>query len=257
MAVRRLSRALLWTALLLAAPAVLYKVTERIIASRLGYDSTAPTRAPPVKPRGEESAIPAEAPPRPQARAVSPTKVRAIALVVRGLGPRGVDPREALDSPLPLTLAIEPFTPFALRISREAAKKHKEVLVDLPAPELLTPPEYLRTALTALWWPSGVLLDRPDYPLPVEDIERHGALLYDLSQPGPVDRRTPRVTLDAQLTASGPSASPAHDPALMWVTAAELPGALRWLSASGARPLFASEALIARLGAQNAIPRRD
>lgn len=248
---------MIWTALLLAAPAVLYKVTERIIASRLGYDSTTPTRVTPPKARDKVVVSPTEAPPKPQAPAARPTKVRAIALVVRGFGPRGVDPREALDSKLPLTLAVEPFTPFALRISREAAKKHKEVLVELPPPELLPPPEFLRTALAALWWPTGVLLAQPDYPLPIEDLERQGALLFDLSEPGPANRRTPRVSLDAQLTASGPSAPSAYDPALMWVAAAELPGALRWLSASGARPLFASEALIARLGAQNAIPGRE
>lgn len=255
MAAGRLTRGLGLLGLLLAAPLLLYKVTEQIVAYRLGYGADSLDQPPPADALPTRARAPVPAPEASPAEPAPASRLRGVALVVRGYGPRGVDARAALDSEVPLTLAIEPFTPFALRISREAARKHKEVLVELPPPTLLPPADFARAARGALWWPAGVLTQRPFPDLPTDDLLQHGLFVVDSGAATGNFGELPKITADAHFADTTPDAALTRDPALVLVDYDDLPAALRWLSSSGARPLFASEVVQQHLGTKAAIPR--
>lgn len=55
-----------------------------------------------------------------------------VALVVLGMGQDATKDNAVLSANVPLSIGLVPFSPFALRMAREATRHHKEVLVDLP-----------------------------------------------------------------------------------------------------------------------------
>ncbi len=75
-----------------------------------------------------------------------------IALVVAGLGYDGQAGQAVLEAPLPLTVAVEAFSPFSLLHSRDSALDHKELLVELP------PEHEVSLALDAVPLSTGILL---------------------------------------------------------------------------------------------------
>lgn len=106
-----------------------------------------------------------------EARTVEGVDTRAapwLALVFTGLGADPAEARALLEAPSPLTLAIRPYTPYALRLTQDALRAHKEVLVELPAGE--DPQEAVR----ALLHPTGLLLGGPGQQLPARWLAQEG-----------------------------------------------------------------------------------
>ncbi|MGB0641241.1 MAG: divergent polysaccharide deacetylase family protein [Myxococcota bacterium] len=86
-----------------------------------------------------------------------------LALIVTGLGGASAD--EILSINVPITVAVRPYTPFALRTARLAAESWHEVLVDVPKD--LTP----REAQGAVPLASGIWFDGlPVAPLHENDV---------------------------------------------------------------------------------------
>ncbi len=94
----------------------------------------------------------------PRLRPASSRQRPYLALVVAGLG-TGPAPA-ALDRDLPLTVAVVPGAPYALRVARAAALRWQEVLVDLraAASPLIAEPA---AALAAVPHATGILTDGP------------------------------------------------------------------------------------------------
>lgn len=90
--------------------------------------------------------LPADSPPP---RAVNRRERPLVALVVAGLGPR--EATGLVRTPAPLTLAVEPYTPFALATARDAALAWQEVLVEV------TEGEDAAAALQAVPFATGAL----------------------------------------------------------------------------------------------------
>jgi hypothetical protein len=87
-----------------------------------------------------------------------------VALVVAGLGPSAA--RSVVEADVPLTLAIRPYTPFALRTAEDASAKWQEVLVHLSAPSHgdTAEPTGLTRSIAAVPHATGVLVDGPPGP---------------------------------------------------------------------------------------------
>ena len=75
-----------------------------------------------------------------------------VALLVAGLGYDGQAGQAVLEAPLPLTVAVEAFSPFALLHARDSALDHKELLLELP------PEHEVAKAREALPLSTGILL---------------------------------------------------------------------------------------------------
>lgn len=99
-----------------------------------------------------------------------------LALVFTGLGPSASAAQALIAAPVPLTLAVRPYTPYALRICQDALRAQKEVLLELPADE---DPE---AALRALLYPTGLVLLEPRAQLPAALLAQEG--LYLAVDPG-------------------------------------------------------------------------
>lgn len=75
-----------------------------------------------------------------------------VAVLIEGLGRDAQAGQAVLEAPLPLSVAVRPFSPFGLLHARDAALEHKELLVDLG------PEDPVPLALESLPWSTGVLL---------------------------------------------------------------------------------------------------
>jgi len=166
-----------------------------------------------------------------------------VSLVVAGLG--GQDVAEIMNSSVPLSLAVRPWTPFALRIAREGLQHWHEILVHMPATDT-------DAAARAVPWASGWLLDTgPEPDLPSLDM---GVLVYPAAQPGrrppsgllPVPAQRP-ARLSARETLARTRALAVRNGAATMIIEAddpELSAVLAWAQAahlSGFRMALASE----------------
>lgn len=86
-----------------------------------------------------------------------------LSIIVVGLGESTAS--AIIEQPVPITVAIKPFTPFALRIARLAAGRWHEVLVDLPSGMTAAEAQHAIPNATGLWT-SGA----PVRPLNTEDV---------------------------------------------------------------------------------------
>ena len=86
-----------------------------------------------------------------------------LAIIVVGLGEAAA--AQIIDQPVPLTVAIKPFTPFGLRIARRAAAAWHEVIVDLPAGMTANEAQHAIPYATGLW-----VVGSPVRPLHTEDV---------------------------------------------------------------------------------------
>ncbi len=100
-----------------------------------------------------------------------------VALVILGLGEDARLDQRVLASRFPLSVGIVPFSPFALRMSREAARNHKEILVELP--ESVTTVARSSEAVLAVPGATGVVLRGPPVALPVELLVTRSMVLFD------------------------------------------------------------------------------
>ena len=100
-----------------------------------------------------------------------------LAVVVLGLGQDGQESRTILERPFPLTVAIEPYSPFALRQARDAVIKHKEVLCFFED-QVTTSDAFLR-GLAAVPNSTGVVLQASPQALPVQKLLEDDLYLLD------------------------------------------------------------------------------
>lgn len=99
-----------------------------------------------------------------------------VAVVVLGLGIDAMQDKAVLEATVPLSVGLVPFSPFALRMSREATRNHKEVLVELPAD--VSTNASAREAVLAVPGATGVVLRTPPKALaPSLLLERSMVLL--------------------------------------------------------------------------------
>jgi len=166
-----------------------------------------------------------------------------VSLVVAGLGSQDVT--EIMASPVPLSLAVRPWTPFALRIAREGLQHWHEILVHMPATDT-------DAASRAVPWASGWLLDTgPEPDLPSLHM---GVLVYPAAQPGrrppsgllPVPAQRPARLSARETLARTRALAVRHGAATMIIEAddPELPAVLDWARIahqSGFRMALASE----------------
>jgi len=96
-----------------------------------------------------------------------------LAVVVTGLGREGSVAETLMASPVPFSVALEPFAPFTLRLSRTAVLHHKEVLIDLH------PDHELVAALEAVPYASGVLVTMPPDALPADTLVARDLYVLD------------------------------------------------------------------------------
>jgi len=89
-----------------------------------------------------------------------------LAVVVTGLGHNGRDDRQIIESSFPLTVAIEPFAPFALRNARDSLHLFKEVIVAATSDDLSA--EEISSGLSAVPNSTGLLLAPAPRELPIE-----------------------------------------------------------------------------------------
>jgi hypothetical protein len=120
-----------------------------------------------------------------------------ISIIVVGLGES--EASTIIDQPVPITVAIKPFTPFALRIARRAAARWHEVIVDLP--QGMAPAEAQRAIphATGLWVDGAPV--RPLNPedvvtVPAERMGRRQSGERDRMRLLPVQQRERRTTME-------------------------------------------------------------
>jgi polysaccharide deacetylase 2 family uncharacterized protein YibQ len=106
------------------------------------------------------------------------SKPTQLAIVVLGLGANGSESRTILSEDFPMSVGITPYSPFALRQSRDAIHKHKEVLTYIDGP--LNRPEDLLKALLAVPNSTGVALNTPPSELPVQQLLEKNLYLLDV-----------------------------------------------------------------------------
>ena len=106
-----------------------------------------------------------------------------LAVVVLGLGQNGQETRAVLERRFPLTVAIEPYSPFALRQARDAILKHKEVLGYFEEP--LRSEEELVRGLAAVHNATGIALHAPPQALPAKKLVDDS--LYVLDSQGDIE----------------------------------------------------------------------
>ncbi len=102
-----------------------------------------------------------------------------VALVILGLGEDARIDQRVLSSKFPLAVGIVPFSPFALRMSREAARHHKEILVQLPLGAATV--EAASEAVLAVPGATGIVLTGPPEALPIEVLVERSMVLFDAS----------------------------------------------------------------------------
>lgn len=78
-----------------------------------------------------------------------------LALVMEGFDNQPQGAREVLEVPRPMGLLLKPFSPFTLRLARDAVANHKETLVDLETGQRIS------EALQAVPHASGIVLREP------------------------------------------------------------------------------------------------
>lgn len=109
----------------------------------------------------------------PVARPRYPRERPLIALIVANLGASSA--RSVVEAGFPITVAVRPFTPFALRIAEDSALAWQEVLAHLPAAgSPLGQERSVADAVKAVPHATGLLLDEAPSP-------RHGAVKADLA----------------------------------------------------------------------------
>jgi len=187
-------------------------------------------------------ALPADTPPP---RGANRRERPLVALVVAGLGP--TDDRALVRRDVPLTVAIRPFTPFALSTARDAALAWQEVLVDLDAHE-----DDLSAARASLPFSSGALLAGRD-PAPVAPLFPREILVQTAQRPPDLDpavttvevwQARDRGTADVLARLRYLAARDGHTALLLQRSDPALDGVLDWAEgadAAGYRLVLASE----------------
>lgn len=171
-----------------------------------------------------------------------------LSIIVVGLGNSAAS--AIIEQPVPVTVAIEPFTPFALRISRRAANRWHEVLVDLPSGMTPNEAQHAIPNATGLWVDGA-----PVRPLNAEDVvvvpaDRIGRRRIDGSRQArllPVQQKERRTTMEtwqrvrhiAARSGVGALVVDANDPelgeVLDWAAKAHLHGYRMVLATEAAR----------------------
>ena len=100
-----------------------------------------------------------------------------VALVVLGLGQDAQKDQAVLSAPVPLSVGLMPYSPFALRMAREATRNHKEVLVELP--DTVTDDASARDAVLAVPGATGVVLLGPPKALAPNLLVQRSMVLLD------------------------------------------------------------------------------
>ena len=88
-----------------------------------------------------------------------------LAVVVTGLGHNGQEDRQIIEANFPLTVAIEPFAPFALRDARDSLHLFKEVIVSSTSDDMSA--EEIAGTLSAVPNSTGLLLAAAPRELPI------------------------------------------------------------------------------------------
>lgn len=182
-----------------------------------------------------------------------------IAVVLIGLGDLGPNAQALLQLPIPFTVTVEPFSPFALRHSWDATRADVELSVQVSAGEAAAAED----VLGAVYHPSAITLTASPPALPLELLYDRGMYIFD-----PYSHLDPSLRREAEL-AHVPVLRPdvligdslAEDTLRLQHIAAERGGAivaveasspnaaplLRWLAASpGLRPVYLAERLPTR-----------
>jgi polysaccharide deacetylase 2 family uncharacterized protein YibQ len=102
-----------------------------------------------------------------------------VALVVLGLGEHAQRDKLVLEAPLPLSVGLVPYSPFALRMAREATRNHKEILVELPA--TVRSDSAAKEAYLAVPGATGVILQGPPGALAPQFLADRSMVLLDAS----------------------------------------------------------------------------
>jgi hypothetical protein len=112
-----------------------------------------------------------------------------LAIVVTGLGYNGSTDRQIIETEFPLTVAIEPFAPFALRDARDSLQHFKEVIVT--ASDNGMSDEEITEALSAVPNSTGLLLAPAPSELPHEELSEtdHYMVALQASTETPAIRR--------------------------------------------------------------------
>ncbi len=100
-----------------------------------------------------------------------------VAVVVLGLGQDARQDQAVLQADVPLSVGLVPFSPFALRMARDATRNHKEVLVELPAG--VTTNAQAAEALMAVPGATGVVLRTPPQALAPDLLLSRSMVLLD------------------------------------------------------------------------------
>jgi hypothetical protein len=120
-----------------------------------------------------------------------------ISIIVIGLGESKAS--NIINQPVPITIAIKPFTPFALRIARLAASSWHEVIVDLPPEMTAAEAQHAIPNASGLWVDgTSVKPLRPEdvVVLPAERMGRRRAGTKDTIRRLPVQQRERRTAME-------------------------------------------------------------
>ncbi len=118
-----------------------------------------------------------------------------LAIIVVGLGESAA--AKIIDQPVPITVAIKPFTPFALRIARKAAAAWHEVIVDLPAGMTAAEAQHAIPHASGLWVngaPARPLQSTDVVVVPADRIGRRAS--QNQTRLLPVQQRERRTTME-------------------------------------------------------------
>ncbi|MCB9745457.1 MAG: hypothetical protein H6740_22960, partial [Alphaproteobacteria bacterium] len=106
-----------------------------------------------------------------------PAKRPEVALVLLGLGDLGPRARALLAEPIPFTVTVQPFSPFALRHSWDATRLDVELGVELSPAD--ASPEAADEVLEAVFHPSAVTLVGAPASLPLDALYDRGMYIFD------------------------------------------------------------------------------
>ena len=104
-----------------------------------------------------------------------------------------------IDQPVPITIAIKPYTPFGLRIARLAAGRWHEVIVDLPAGMTPSEAQHAIPHATGLWIngaPTRPLKSSDVVVVPADRMGRRRADGREQVRMLPVQQRERRTTME-------------------------------------------------------------
>jgi hypothetical protein len=120
-----------------------------------------------------------------------------LAIIVTGLGEAAA--ASIIDQPVPVTVAIKPFTPFSLRIARRAAASWHEVIVDLPNGMAPSEAQHAVPHATGIWVngaPVTPLAAEDVVVVPADRMGRRKSHTRRASRVLPVQQRERRTTME-------------------------------------------------------------